>query len=133
MKLICSMLVCPMFRMNPTEMKRMLKRMGISADIEEINDAERVLIERKGESNIVVENPVITMMKMKGETVLYIYGEVKEVKKEQKPSQQIQIPEEDVQLVASEAGVGLEEARKALEATNGDIAQAIMLLQSRKA
>lgn len=122
-----------MFRMNPTEMKRMLKRMGISADIEEIDDAERVLIERKGESNIVVENPVITMMKMKGETVLYIYGEVKEVKKEQKPSQQIQIPEEDVQLVASEAGVGLEEARKALEATNGDIAQAIMLLQSRKA
>ncbi|MGB9726372.1 MAG: nascent polypeptide-associated complex protein [Fervidicoccaceae archaeon] len=121
-----------MFRMNPSEMKRMLKRMGISADIEEIEDAERVLIERKGESDIVVENPVITVMKMKGETMLYIYGEVREIKKELKPSQQLQIPEEDVQLVASEAGVSLEEARKALEATNGDIAQAIMLLQSKK-
>lgn len=125
-------MVFPMFRMNPSEMKRMLKRMGISADIEEIEDAERVLIERKGESDIVVENPVITVMKMKGETMLYIYGEVREIKKELKPSQQLQIPEEDVQLVASEAGVSLEEARKALEATNGDIAQAIMLLQSKK-
>jgi nascent polypeptide-associated complex subunit alpha len=125
-------MVFPMFRMNPSEMKRMLKRMGISADIEEIEDAVRVLIERKGESDIVVENPVITVMKMKGETMLYIYGEVREIKKELKPSQQLQIPEEDVQLVASEAGVSLEEARKALEATNGDIAQAIMLLQSKK-
>jgi len=121
-----------MFRMNPAEMKRMLKRMGISADIEEINDAERVLIEREGERDIVVEAPVITLLKMKGETVLYIYGQVKEVKKEQKQPQGPQIPDEDVQLVASEAGVSLEEARRALEATNGDIAQAIMLLQSRK-
>ncbi|MEM0021513.1 MAG: nascent polypeptide-associated complex protein [Fervidicoccaceae archaeon] len=121
-----------MFRMNPTEMKRMLKRMGISADIEEINDAERVLIERTGSKNMIIEDPVITILKMKGESVLYIYGTIKEISKEEKHISRPQIPEEDVQLVASEAGVSMDEARKALEATGGDIAQAIMLLQSRK-
>jgi nascent polypeptide-associated complex subunit alpha len=125
--------VLDMFRMNPSEMKKMLKRMGIAADIEEVEDAERVVIERERESNLLVENPSVTIIRMKGETILYVYGEVKEVsKKVAEPTQKPQIPDEDVQLVAMEANVSLEEARKALEATNGDIAQAIMLIQSRK-
>ena len=125
--------VLDMFRMNPSEMKKMLKRMGIAADIEEVEDAERVVIERERESNLLVENPSVTIIRMKGETILYVYGEVKEVsKKVAEPMQKPQIPDEDVQLVAMEANVSLEEARKALEATNGDIAQAIMLIQSRK-
>jgi nascent polypeptide-associated complex subunit alpha len=42
------------------------------------------------------------------------------------------IPEEDVHLVAQQAGVDVEAARKALEAAEGDLAQAILnLTQTR--
>ncbi|MEM2593956.1 MAG: Nascent polypeptide-associated complex protein, partial [Candidatus Bathyarchaeia archaeon] len=37
----------------------------------------------------------------------------------------------DVLLVAQQANVSLEEARAALEQTNGDLAQAILLLSQR--
>ncbi len=120
-----------MFRMNPNDMKKMMRRMGIHVDVEEIKDADRVIIERAGPKNTVIENPVITIMKMKGQTMIYITGDIREVEKEveeEGPS----IPEEDIQLVAMETGATMEEAKKALEATNGDIAQAIMLLEAKK-
>jgi len=40
------------------------------------------------------------------------------------------MPEEDVRLVADQTGKSLEEARKALEESGGDLAKAILLLQS---
>ena len=43
----------------------------------------------------------------------------------------VQIPEEDVILVAQQANVSLEEARAALEQTGGDLAQAILLLTQK--
>ncbi len=120
-----------MFRMSPSDIKRFMKRMGIHVELEEIDDADSVIVERRGPKNLVIENPTVTIMRMKGQTIMYVVGEVREVEKEtEKPG--IEIPEEDIQLVASEAGVSLEEARAALEATGGDIAQAIMLLESKK-
>ena len=41
------------------------------------------------------------------------------------------IPEEDIQLVADQTGKSIEEARRALEETEGDLAKAILLLQTR--
>ena len=117
--------------MNPSDLKKFMRRMGIKVEVEEVDDADRVVIERSGPKNLVVENPSVTIMRMKGQSIIYVTGEVREVEKsiEEKEGK---IPEEDVQLVASEAGVSLEEAREALEATGGDIAQAIMLLESRR-
>jgi nascent polypeptide-associated complex subunit alpha len=40
------------------------------------------------------------------------------------------IPEEDARLVADQTGKSLEEAKKALEECGGDLAKAILLLQS---
>lgn len=121
-----------MFRMNPNDMKKMMRRMGIHVDVEEIKDADRVIIERAGPKNTVIENPVITIMKMKGQTMIYITGDIREVEKEVEEEEGASIPEEDIQLVAMETGATMEEAKKALEATNGDIAQAIMLLEAKK-
>lgn len=121
-----------MFKMNPSDMKKMMKRMGINVDIEELSGAERVIIETSGEKDLVVEQPLVTLLKTKGQNIIYIIGEIKEVPKAEKAQAVKAIPEEDVQLVASEAGVSMEEARKALESTSGDIAQAIMLLQAKK-
>ncbi len=119
-----------LFRMSPSELRRFMKRMGIKVDVEEIDDADRVIIERSGSKNLVIDNPTVTIMRMKGQSIIYVMGEIREVEKTIEKREEI--PEEDVQLVASEAGVSLEEAREALEATGGDIAQAIMLLESRR-
>jgi nascent polypeptide-associated complex subunit alpha len=42
------------------------------------------------------------------------------------------IPQADIDLVASQTGRSQEEARKALESSDGDLAKAILLLQSQK-
>lgn len=123
-----------MFKVNPRDMKKMMKRMGIDVDIEEVQDAERVFIERSSGTRIVIENPQITIMKMKGQSVLQIIGDIREEKLEKRDEkiEEIEIKEEDVELVALEAGVSLEEARQALIFTKGDLAQAILMLQSKK-
>lgn len=120
-----------MFKINPKEMKKMMKRMGIDIDIEELNDAERVIIERSSGIRLLIDNPQVTIMKMKGQTIIQVVGEIKEEVQE-KEEEQVEIKQEDVELVALEAGVSLEEARQALLLTKGDLAQAILLLQSKR-
>ncbi|RLE50960.1 MAG: hypothetical protein DRJ21_01085, partial [Candidatus Methanomethylicota archaeon] len=60
-----------------------------------------------------------------------IIGEVTSAPKE-KVEEKIEIPEEDIQLVAAQAGVSLEEARKALIEAEGDLAKAILSLTSAR-
>jgi nascent polypeptide-associated complex subunit alpha len=112
-------------------MKKMMKRMGIEMDIEELSDAERVVIERSSGVRLLIDNPQVTIMRMKGQTIIQVVGEIKEEVQEMK-EEQVEIKQEDVELVALEAGVSLEEARQALVLTKGDLAQAILLLQSKR-
>ncbi|MCC6010729.1 MAG: nascent polypeptide-associated complex protein [Fervidicoccaceae archaeon] len=121
-----------MFKFNPREMKKMMKRMGIEMDIEELSDAERVVIERSSGVRLLIDNPQVTIMRMKGQTIIQVVGEIKEEIQEMKEEEQVEIKQEDVELVALEAGVSLEEARQALLLTKGDLAQAILLLQSKR-
>ena len=121
-----------MFKFNPREMKKMMKRMGIEMDIEELSDAERVVIERSSGIRLLIDNPQVTIMRMKGQTIIQVVGEIKEEIQEMKEEEQVEIKQEDVELVALEAGVSLEEARQALLLTKGDLAQAILLLQSKR-
>jgi len=121
-----------LFKFNPREMKKMMKRMGIEMDIEELSDAERVVIERSSGVRLLIDNPQVTIMRMKGQTIIQVVGEIKEEIQEMKEEEQVEIKQEDVELVALEAGVSLEEARQALVLTKGDLAQAILLLQSKR-
>jgi nascent polypeptide-associated complex subunit alpha len=121
-----------LFKFNPREMKKMMKRMGIEMDIEELSDAERVVIERSSGVRLLIDNPQVTIMRMKGQTIIQVVGEIKEEIQEMKEEEQVEIKQEDVELVALEAGVSLEEARQALLLTKGDLAQAILLLQSKR-
>jgi len=116
-----------LFSLNPRELRKMLKRMGIS--VEEI-DAEEVVIKVAGGKKLLIESPdSVALMKAKGQpNMIYIIGgSVKEV--EEKEEEEIKFTEEDVRLVAEQAGVSLEEARRALEESNGDIAEAILRLK----
>jgi len=114
-------------KMSPRALARTLKRMGIT--VKEIPDATEVTI-RTGTEIIVIEEPKIQVMKMQGEEIFQITG--KTVRKPLVVEERIEIPEEDVKLVAEQVGCSLEEAEKALIESKGDIAEAIIRLRAEK-
>jgi len=109
---------------NPRQMKQMMKRMGIKTN--EIS-AEMVVI-HSGDKKIIIEDPQVVKMTMHGQEIFNITGgTVREEKGEEEVI--LEISEDDVNMVSEQAQVSEEEARKALEETNGDIAEAIMKLK----
>jgi nascent polypeptide-associated complex subunit alpha len=102
--------------MNPKNMGRMMKQMGIKN--EEIN-ATKVIIEADGKT-IVFDNPQVQIMEVQGQKTYTIMGDTTE---------STAIPQDDIKMVMESAEVSEEEASKALEEANGDIAQAIMKLK----
>ena len=118
-------------RMNPKQMKQMMKRLGIEQ--EEIADVEEVVI-RTATKEYVFTSAHVTMMTVQGQKTVQIVGEpLIRDRAGAKPAApaKLTIPDEDVQLVAEKAGVSEAEARKALEAANGEPAEAIIRLMSR--
>ncbi|MFP3286168.1 MAG: nascent polypeptide-associated complex protein [Acidilobus sp.] len=113
--------------LNPRELRRALKRMGIEA--EELN-AAKVSIETSDGKILEVESPQVMIIRAKGQpTMIYVVGEPREVKREVKEEARATISEDDIRLVAEQAGVDLETARRALEEAKGDIAEAILRLK----
>ncbi|MGC9181134.1 nascent polypeptide-associated complex protein [Thermogladius sp. KZ2Tp1] len=115
---------------SPRELKRALKRMGL--DVEELSGVEKVEFYLK-DRRIVIESPQVVVIKSKNQTVFQVVGEAKEetTGKEQREAV-VAVNEEDVEFVASQAGVSKEEARRALMETKGDIAEAILRLKERR-
>ena len=105
--------------MNPRQMKKLMRQMGIK--MEELENVEEIVIRLK-EREIVLKNPVVTVMTVQGEKSYQIIPGSEEVR------EILEIPEEDVQLVMEQAGVDRETALKALKETKGDIAEAILKL-----
>ncbi len=113
-----------MRRINPREARRMMQRMGMNMSP---MDVQEVVLKTR-DKEISIANPEVAVIEVQGQKMFQISGgEIKEKMLEKKPS----FPEEDVQLVAQQAKVGLEQARAALEETNGDLAQAILLLSQK--
>jgi nascent polypeptide-associated complex subunit alpha len=87
-------------------------------------EVEEVVFRTK-DKEIRLENPEVAILEMQGQKIFQVTGgHMTETSLEKKPT----IPDEDVQLVAQQAKVSLERAQAALEQTNGDLAQAILLL-----
>ncbi len=115
--------------MSPREMRRMMKRMGL--ELQELSGVEQIIIVFDDGRKMIANSPIAYMIKGKDYTMLQAMGEFVEEKPEER-EEELEISEEDAQLVASQTGVSIEEAKQALKATNGDIAQAIMLIEARK-
>ena len=115
-----------MRRMNPREAKRMMQRMGMNMGA--MPEVEQVVF-KTSTKEIIVENPEVTVMEMQGQKIFQVMGERITEKALEKA---VKIPEEDVQLVATQANVSPDRARAALEQTKGDLAQAILLLSQTK-
>ena len=119
-------------RLNPKQMKQMMRRMGIEQ--EEIEGVEEVVI-RTATKEYIFTQAQVTMMTVQGQKTVQVVGEpLIRDRPGAKPSTapaKLVIPDEDVALVAEKAGVSAAEARKALEAANGEPAEAIIRLMSR--
>nr|MDO8044091.1 nascent polypeptide-associated complex protein [Candidatus Baldrarchaeota archaeon] len=114
-------------RMSPKMLKKLMKQMGIK--IQEVAGVREVII-RLNDSELVVKNPQVTLMKVGGQDLYQVLGQTE--RRAIDEEKELEIPMEDIQLVAAQAGVTIDEAKKALEQTGGDLAQAILLLKSSK-
>ena len=110
--------------MNKKQMKQMerqMKKMGMK--MEDIEGVQEVII-RFEDKELIIDNPSVSLMNVMGQETYQVDGEAREVEIEY----EIEIPDEDVEMVANTAGVSENDAREALEECNGDLAEAIMKL-----
>jgi|WetSurMetagenome_2_1015567.scaffolds.fasta_scaffold405059_2 nascent polypeptide-associated complex subunit alpha len=101
---------------DPKKIQAMMKQMGIKQDSLE---ASRVIIECE-DKNIIIENPQILKVQMQGQEQFQISGDISEQEKG--------ISEADISQVMEKTGKSKIEAEKALEESNGDLAEAILSL-----
>ncbi len=112
--------------MNPRNAKRMMQKMGMNMG--EMPDVQEVIF-RTSDKEIVVENAQVAVIDMGGQKIFQITGDVNERALESQVAK-VSIPEEDAQLVADQTGKSIEDAKRALETSDGDLAKAILLLQT---
>jgi nascent polypeptide-associated complex subunit alpha len=101
--------------MNPKKMQKMMNQMGMKQ--EEIPASEVII---RGPKEIIIKNPHVLKVNMMGQETYQITGESSEGKG---------ISKDDVLTVSTQAAVSEEDAQKALEESDGDLAEAIMKLQ----
>jgi len=107
--------------MNHDKMKQIMKQMGISID--EIPNVEQVII-RTPDIDIVFNDANVTVMNAQGADTYQVVGTPEKVPRK------LEIPDDDVRLVAEQTGVSEEKARKALEDAKGDLAEAILAISA---
>ncbi len=126
-----------MTRMDSRKARRKMKQMGM--DMNEISDVKRVIIQGDNKE-IVIEGPQVTSINVQGIKMYQVAGGTETERKPQTggateavpvEEAQLVIPEEDILLVAQQANVSMDKARVALEDSEGDLAQAIIKLQTR--
>lgn len=112
--------------MSQRETKRIMKRMGLSMDV--MSDVEEVVF-KMGSKEMIIEDPEVAILNLKGQKVFQVTGGKITERALVNEKKIVTIPAEDVRLVADQTGRGVEEARRALEESEGDLAKAILLLQ----
>ncbi|GGP21480.1 NagC family transcriptional regulator [Thermocladium modestius] len=135
---------------NPNELRKMLKRMGVgNLNVEELSAAKVVIYLRNG-SVLEVPNPNVAAIKMQGMVIYQVQASERDVKATSSPQQQAApaqssiimgrpptapepaVSEDDVRLIMDQTGATRDEAVKALRESGGDLAEAILKLQSKK-
>ena len=94
----------------------------------EMPDVQEVIF-KTSDKEIVIENAQVAVLEMQGQKIFQVTGQMSERALETETAA-VTIPEEDVQLVADQTGKSLEDAQRALESSEGDLAKAILLLQT---
>ncbi len=118
-------------RMNPREQRRLMQRMGMNMDT--VADVQQVVI-RTSTKDIVIDEPEVAILQVQGQKMYQVIGgQVSEQAPSQRGAAEAAKPafsDEDAQLVADQTGKSLEKAKEALAECGGDLAKAILILQS---
>jgi nascent polypeptide-associated complex subunit alpha len=108
-----------------------MQRMGMNMD--QVPDVQQVII-RTADKDIVIDEPEVAILQVQGQKMYQVIGgEVSEQAPSQRQAAAAAKPafsEEDIQLVADQTGKSLQKSKEALEECGGDLAKAILLLQS---
>jgi nascent polypeptide-associated complex subunit alpha len=135
--------------MDPRQMAMMMKKLGI--DVRDIDGVKEVVV-RTATKDYVFDKATVSVMKAQGVETWQVSGKPRTVERSgsasanaaasasattsptalaptEAPVQDVYEPaSEDIALVSKETGKGLAEARAALVATKGDLAEAILRL-----
>ena len=106
--------------MDPRQMEKIMKQMGIKSNN---IPSKKVIIETE-DGNLIINSPEVVEIVMQGQKSYQISGGY--VSLEQKLS------EVDIDLIMEKTGCTREKALDALEKSNNDIADAILLLEGEK-
>ena len=106
-------------KIDPKKMQALMKQMGVSQ--EEI-EAYKVIIECE-DKKIIIEKPSVMKIDMQGQVNFQISGDISEEAEEQKDSN-----EEDIKTIIEKTECSEEQAREALQKSNGDLIEAILSL-----
>ncbi len=112
--------------MNSREMRRLMRQLKAK----EI-DAYEVIIKAK-DGDYIIEEPQVMAMEIQGQKMLQIVGEMKKIEKMSKEKEELPFTDEDIQLVMQQTGCTKEEAVEALKEANGEPAEAIISIMSKK-
>jgi nascent polypeptide-associated complex subunit alpha len=109
----------------------MMQKMGMNMD--SVADVNQVII-RTASKDIIIDEPEVAILQVQGQKMYQVIGgQVSEQAPSKLQSAATAKPafsEEDVQLVADQTGKSLQKAKEALMECDGDLAKAILLLQS---
>ncbi len=106
---------------NPRQMAMMMKKLGI--DVQDIHNVQEVII-KTADKDYVFTDATVSVMKAQGTETWQVSGSPKAIEHEV----QLAISDDDVKMVAEQTGKSEKEARAALEAAGGDLAEAIVAL-----
>jgi nascent polypeptide-associated complex subunit alpha len=127
-------------RVNERQMKMMMKRLGMTT--EPIENVEEVIIRTRDQEH-VIKDPEVTLLTVQGVRTYQVVGEAK-IRPRSAPTGPSEgerpataagpggPPDEDIQLVMDQTGVGRAEAIEALNSAGGAPAEAILSLLSRR-
>ncbi len=139
--------------LNPRDVKRMLRRFGIpDLNLEEVSGVTKVVIHLGDGSTIEINKPMVARIKLQGLSIYQVQASDSDVKvnkpqsvvpqprsliiapqsQQQPGAPKYEPSEDDIRLVMEETGCNRDEAIRALRETNGDIAEAILRIQSTK-
>jgi nascent polypeptide-associated complex subunit alpha len=119
---------------NPKQLQKQMRAMGI--DVQDIEDVKQVII-RTATREIVFNDAQVTVMDARGMKSYQVVGTPEErpiqqaaigAQSPEAPQGPVEIPDADIMLVAQQAKVSRDVAKKALEEAKGDLAEAIMKL-----
>ena len=108
--------------------KRMMQKMGMKID--EIDGVTEVLI-RTATREIIIEEPVVTSVVVQGQRMYQITGGSTHERQPSAEAAQPEVPEDDVNLVVTQTGKTVDEAKAALKESGGDLAEAILRLKQK--